>query len=87
MYETGGELKPAVEAFLNRRMLTPRQISLLRAYLRQWIMSPAWDANPHATKENREELAGLRDMIPSLVSRAQIHRWIMKAVAIGLDPL
>lgn len=87
MHETGGELRKAVEAYLKRHMMTPRQIALMRAYLRQWIQSPAWDQNPYATERSRAALAGLRDMIGSLVSRKQIERWIDRAVSEGLDPL
>jgi hypothetical protein len=87
MWETSGVLRPAVEAYLNRREMTLGQIAVLRAYLRQWINAPAWDASPHAGAEDRARLAQLRADIDELTSRKAVDRWIAKAVAEGLDPL
>ena len=83
MHETSGVLRPVIEAYLNREPLTEAEICVMRAYLRQWIYAPAWDANPYGT----EMLAGLRDMIDSLHSRAQIETWLNKALDAGIDPL
>lgn len=83
MYETSGLLGEAVRAYLENAALTEVQISYLRAYLRQWIMSPVWNENPYGTRD----LEGLRDGINSLTNRAQIATWINRAVAIGIDPL
>lgn len=87
MHETSGVLRPAVEAFLRREALTGEQIAALRAYLRQWIMAPAWDQNPHATETDREILADLRARIGSLVTRRRIDLWLYDALVVGIDPL
>lgn len=87
MAETTGVLRPAVEAYLNRAPLTEEQIATLRAYLRQWIMAPTWDANPHAGAPEKAVLAGLRAGIAGLTSREAISRWLSDAVGAGLDPL
>jgi hypothetical protein len=82
--EQSGVLRPAIEAYLIASEMTGEQIAAMRAYLRQWICHPIWDTNPHGTGN---ELAGLRDLIDSLTSRAQIDRWLEKAIEIGIDPL
>jgi hypothetical protein len=78
MYETSGVLTPAIKAYLDGKMMTPKQIAAMRAYLRQWISSPVW-AGP--------EIDGLRDAIGSLTSRKQIERWLDRALDVGMDPL
>jgi hypothetical protein len=79
----------AVEAYLEGGggKIDMAQIALLRAYLRQWINAPGWDANPHADDDDRAELAELRARVDQLMSRTAIDRWIEKAGAEGLDPL
>lgn len=84
MYEASGQLRPAIEAYLNGKSMTPHQVATMRAYLRQWIMSPVWDQNPHG---GQQAIDGLRDMLDSLVSRKQIKRWLDKALDVGIDPL
>lgn len=42
MHETSGVLRPAVEAYLNQRPMSKKQIAAMRAYLRQWIAAPEW---------------------------------------------
>jgi hypothetical protein len=83
MHETSGVLRPAVEAYLQGKALSPPQIATLRAYFRQWIMSPVWDQNPHGNPG----LAQLRAGIDGLTSRAAISLWLHKAVEEGIDPL
>ena len=80
--EQSGALRPAVERYLKGETLSPADIAALRAYIRQWIMSPAWDLNPHGTSE----LQPLRDMVDSLNSRAQIELWTDRAVEACVDP-
>lgn len=43
MDETSGVLRPAVEAYLHGRDMTPEEIVAMRAYLRQWIMATTWN--------------------------------------------
>ena len=87
MYETSGRLRPAVEAYLAGDAMTPEQIAAMRAYLRQWINSPAWDQNPHATDESRAALAAMRRLVDCLTSRVMIEAWLAGAESIGMDPL
>ena len=87
MGETSGVLRPAVMAYLEHRPLTPEHIAALRGYLRQWIMAPAWDANPYAGVEASVWLAKLRARIDWLFTRETIERWLDDAIDLGLDPL
>jgi hypothetical protein len=87
MNETSGVLRPAVEAYLNHEPLTADHLAALRAYLRQWIGSPAWDQNPHAGPEEHAWLAGMRADRDGLTSRQAIERWLEGAIDAGLDPL
>lgn len=87
MHETTGVLRPAVEAYLLNKSLSPEEIATMRAYLRQWVMSPVWDQNPHATETDRDILAELRDAIDRLHTREAIDLWLYDAVALGMDPL
>lgn len=87
MHETSGVLRPAVEAYLAGRPLSPLAIAALRAYFRQWIGARVWDANPHASPEERAQLAALRRRVDDLTSRAAIEAWLDDLAAAGLDPL
>lgn len=87
MHETSGVLRPAVEAYLNRRPMSKKQIAAMRAYLRQWIMSPVWDANPHIGEIERAALAQLRAGIDALTSHKAIDDWLAAAFMEGHDPL
>lgn len=87
MHETGGELQPAVSAFLNGETLTIRQIALIRAYLKQWIDSPVWNMNPHMTTEGLEELEAIRKQVHAIVSDRDIRECIGQMVGAGMDPL
>jgi hypothetical protein len=85
--EVSGVLANAVNRYLQGGELTAEQISLMRAYLAQWVWAPIWDANPHADADDAAELAGLRDAVDSLTNRAQIRAWLRRAMAAGIDPL
>jgi hypothetical protein len=87
MYETSGVLRPAVEAYLNHQPLRADHIAALRAYLRQWIMAPVWDDNPHADAEDHIWLLRMRQAIDGLTTRAAITSWLRQAEEQGLDPL
>lgn len=82
--ETSGALKPAVIAYLENQPMTGMHIAAMRAYLRQWINSDVWDANPHGVGSR---LAELRRLVESLHTREDIKAWIEIATAEGLDPL
>jgi hypothetical protein len=84
MNEASGVLRPAVEAYLQGHPMSRREIGAMQAYLRQWIMSPVWNENPHG---GHAELAGLRDLVNSLTTQAQISLWLHRAMDLGIDPL
>ena len=84
MHETSGVLRPAVEAYLRGETMTPEQIATMRAYLRQWIMAPAWDENPFSTGH---DLAELRKRIDWLTTQGAIDAWLRDAELFGVDPL
>lgn len=78
MHETGGDLRPAIEAYLTSEPMTQRQIDLMRDYLKQWIMGP-W----HPTIS----LDALRMNVNWLYSREAIDKWLEAAEMEGIDPL
>ena len=80
-YETSGVLVPVVEKYLNGRPLSDAEIGVMRAYLRQWVMSPVW-----AVGFDRE-LGDLRDRVEKLRTEKEIKRWLWDALDIGMDPL
>lgn len=85
--EVSGELMLAVQSYLNGREMTVREISLMRAYLRQWVDSPVWDMNPHEDDAGRQWLQELRQRVKAIASRRHIADclWIMEER--GMDPL
>lgn len=78
LYETTGVLRPAVEAYLKGKQMTPFGIAALRAYLRVWIMSPVWIG---------DDVDLLRRDLEGLTSVPAIDAWIRKAIDLGIDPL
>lgn len=85
--ETSGVLKPVIEVYLSGKLMTLREVAVMRAYLRQWIMSPVWDMNPRRTNGDALTLAALRERIDSIVTRLDIERWLAAALESGIDPL
>jgi hypothetical protein len=78
MYETSGALRPAIVAYLQGDELTPAEIAAIRAYLRQWIMAPAWQG---------PAIDALRAAIDGLTSRQAIRRWLDIALDENIDPI
>lgn len=78
MNETSGVLRQAVQAYLSGDEMTPDHIAAMRAYLRQWIDSPAWFG---------PAVPGLRATIDDLTSRGAIRMWLAVAERDGIDPL
>ncbi len=88
MHETGGALAIAVRRYLNApENIDAHDIALLRAYLVQWIASPAWTMNPHADQEQRTRLAALSTAARAIRTLADVRRVIAAATAEGMDPL
>lgn len=86
--EVTGLLAHAVRAYLeNPNAMTVRDVAFMRSYLSQWIQSPAWDMNPHATDRDRAELANLRAGVGAIQTPRDIRAWIVAATEEGLDPL
>lgn len=86
-WETSGVLRPAVERFIKHEPLSEQDIATMRAYLRQWVSATAWDANPHASDEDRQHLAELRARVHGLTSRKALDDFINDLIEEGLDPL
>ena len=80
-----GNSSPAVHRYLEDQPAHPDDLSLLRAYLRQWIDSPVWDAG--ACANDQTDLANLRRDVRELRSRGDIARWLEQAFDLGIDPL
>jgi hypothetical protein len=78
MYETTGILAPVIEAYLHGRWLDKTAISVMRAYLRQWIMAPVWDG---------VGVDELRASVSLIRTRSDIQSWLDAALDEGIDPL
>jgi hypothetical protein len=82
--ETSGVLRPAIETYLAQSIdpeaadLTPAHIGAIRAYLRQWMASPVWRG---------PMIDVLRTQIGDIATRADIDRWLARALDEGIDPL
>jgi hypothetical protein len=84
--ETSGVLEPAVKRYLDGQ-LTPEDIPVIRAYLRQWAGASAWDANPHLDADGAKVLAKLRSRVDAITTCADIDAWLNLATDMGMDPL
>lgn len=82
--ETSNVLRPVVMRLLDGEALSPQDCAVMRAYLRQWIMAPVWDLNPHG---GHDALFDLRSRLEGLTTRAAIALWLDDAAEQGLDPL
>ena len=78
MHEQGGELEPAIHAYLNYQALTPRQVELIRLYLKQWIGAPMWRG---------DLVAELRRDVDQIRNSSDISKWLRMADEAGIDPL
>jgi hypothetical protein len=87
MYESSGVLQPVVRKYLRGEELSFNELGVFRAYLRQWVQSPAWDQNPHQTREGKAALNGLRSRITAIDGMERLREWLAAAVEQGLDPL
>lgn len=78
MYEVSGRLRPVIEDYLHGKDLTPDQIAMMRAYLRQWINAFGFFG---------PAIEDLRRRVDGLISQDAIDAWIADAVTAGADPL
>jgi hypothetical protein len=81
------ELREAVRAYRAGKVLTVRDVALMRAYLRQWVNSPVWEMNPHETDGGRQWLAELRERVQAIASRGDIAQALSIMTARRMDPL
>lgn len=79
MYEIGGELQPAVKAYLNGERLNDRQLKLMRDYVYLWVSSPVWAGSG--------VLEALRLRVAAVKSQEDLDGAIRHAVSAGMDPL
>jgi hypothetical protein len=82
MYETTGELRPTVEAYLRGDDMTAEQIAVMRDYLRRWIFCPFWRDDGDGISLNE-----MRRRVVRLTSRSAIDAWIEDVQREGIDPL
>jgi hypothetical protein len=87
MAEESGVLRPAVEVYLAGGIMTAEQIAVMRLYLQQWVCSPVWDRNPHASDEDSSQLAELRARVGDITTRKEIDGTIGLLTDLGMDPL
>lgn len=83
MNETSGRLVPVVRGYLEGRELTPGELDLMRAYLRQWVEAPVWRSLPGEP----DGLAELRRDVDTISDRRSLAGWLERALALGIDPL
>jgi hypothetical protein len=79
MYETSGVLKPAVEAYLNAKRLSGREVALLKLYLWQWVNSPVWAPSG--------ALEALRLRVAAIANGDDVDLAVAAAEELGMDPL
>lgn len=76
--ETGPTLRPAVKRYLTGQPMSRGQVLEMRAYLRQWMLSPMWVGSM---------IDPLRTMVEEISTREDITRWLDLALREGIDPL
>jgi hypothetical protein len=75
--EVTGQLRPAVEAYLTAAPMTPRQVAVIRAYLRQWMAPDSWRG---------PLIDPLRTKLEEITTREDINRWVKLAEQANIDP-
>jgi hypothetical protein len=79
MHETSGQLRPVVMAYLVGAPLNPREIAIMRAYLRQWINSEVWAPT--------EDICWLRAEVGAIETPQELYAWLDRAELAFVDPL
>lgn len=79
MAESSGVLKPVVHELLHGGDLDANEIRLMKAYLWQWVSSPAWAPSGM--------LEALRLRVMMIQTTDDIHDAIRAAVNMEMDPL
>jgi hypothetical protein len=78
MNETSGVLKPVVLKYLDGQGLDSAEVSIIRAYLQQWIGAPAF-VGPDVVR--------LRERVDQIMSTDDVRDWLADALDAGVDPL
>jgi hypothetical protein len=86
-FEPSGELTSAMWRYLRNEPLTDKDMTLIRAYLWQWIDSAVWDRNPNRNASTIVRLGELRGAVGGLTTREAIEQWVRRAADEGMDPL
>jgi hypothetical protein len=76
-----------MERYIRGESLQLRDVSLIRAYLRQWVESPVWEQNPEGTIDSAIRLAVLRALVLGSRTKDQIDQCVQTAIGMGMDPL
>jgi hypothetical protein len=77
MHETSGVLRAVVEKYLAAGELDEGELALMRAYLRQWLASPLWNAGTTELRVRVDDIRATRDL----------RDWLDDALNAGIDPL
>jgi hypothetical protein len=85
--ESTGCLDGPIKRYLKMKPLSDGDIRLIGLYLRQWIESPVWLANPHLTTADIALITILVGSAREIRTVTDIDLWLEMAVKAGLDPL
>jgi hypothetical protein len=72
--ETSGRLEGPIMRYLEGKLMSTEDITLIRLYLRQWIDSPAWLMNPEMDSGARRALTELRQRVRLIFTRQDPRR-------------
>jgi hypothetical protein len=78
MYDASGLVRPAVNAYLNGKPMTAKNIAAMRAYLKVWIFSPEFVG---------DGVEALRQAVDDLTSRKAIGAWLAMARREWISPV
>jgi len=78
LYDPSGKLSMVVRRYVERRSMSPVDVAVMRAYLRQWINGD-W--------HNCALLDALRTKVAEIRTRQDITDWLIMAEGQGIDPL
>ena len=85
--EVSGRLEGPIMRYLEGKLMSTEDITLIRLYLRQWIDSPVWLMNPEMDSGARRALTELRQRVRLISTRQDLDVWLHAAMDLGIDPL
>ena len=77
------ELKGAIQAWRERREITP----LFVDYLNYWIDAPVWKGGPNLTEVNKRWLDKLIERSARLQTAEEVDQWLYDCRLLAIDPL